>query len=130
MTDVQPLEGSRLVRSRAERNPESTSEGNASRDWTIKKLPSETIEVSREAARQHGMKINAWVSRALHEAASTPIRSDLDSGGEISSKVARLEKSIFDEIAQLKAQNADLAETVNSMSAILLKMYTSTKKSK
>ncbi len=126
MTNLQPIGDERRSPQKRTIRKASAQAAADSKDWTIKRLAPETIEITREAARLSGMKINAWVGKALQEAAATrdaPLAGDSAYDRD---NARELEKSILEEIAQLRAQNADLVETVNSISAILLKMYTST----
>ncbi|MDG2514444.1 hypothetical protein P7B04_17285 [Sphingobium yanoikuyae] len=69
------------------------------------------------------MKINAWVSKALATAASGDHRPDIANATQV--HTLQFDAHILEEIAKLRAQNEDLAQTINSMSAILLKMYVS-----
>jgi hypothetical protein len=94
-----------------------------SRQWTIKGLAPETVEVSRDAAKRSGMKLNAWVSRALANAAigadptnqvSTALNSNIPSD-----KI----EVIMEELLRLRAESEDMKNTVNSMSSILLKLF-------
>lgn len=122
MSNLQSLNVTRPQRSRSKRQSAAkiTNEGIGSKDWTIKGLPSETVDVTREAAKRSGMKINAWVSKALETAAlsePTPSAISQPQGDQRDSH-------ILDELAKLRSQNDDLVQTINSMSAILLKMYT------
>jgi hypothetical protein len=129
MSDVQPLEGKRRVRSRSgndRREATSSDHEGASRDWTIKSLPPETVDVSREAARRAGMKINAWVGKALEAAAANLSQPAQIARGEVrptEDEVVQLEYSILKEIHDLKAQNESLVQTVNGISSMLIKMY-------
>jgi hypothetical protein len=120
MPDVQPLEGKRRVRSKPKNVQSNTAA--VSRDWTIKSLAPETVEVTREAAKRSGMKINAWVGQALEAAASVPVSTRTRTHVS-DSEMVQLEHSILKEISDLKAQNANLVQTVNSISSMLLKMY-------
>jgi hypothetical protein len=124
MSDVQPLGAKRHVRStggHARRKKVDKVEN--ARDWTIKSLPPETVEISREAAKRSGMKINAWVGRALQSAAIGDPSETLTLGdGAV--QIVDLEHSILREIAALRLQNENLTQTVNSISSMLLKMYT------
>lgn len=125
MSDVQPLEGKRRVRSKGG-NLEKARSDNDTRDWTIKSLSPETVEVSREAARRSGMKINAWVGKALEAAAASEIPVGAMSGDTTNrndNEVIQLEQSILREISDLKAQNESLVQTVNGISSMLIKMY-------
>lgn len=100
---------------------------NTSKDWTIKSLSPEAIEVSRDAAKRSGMKINAWVGKALMSAATDPEAeknsSDDRRAEHTDREMVKLEHSILKEISDLKSQNESLTQTVNSISSMLLKMY-------
>jgi len=98
------------------------------RQWTIKGLNSQTVDVSREAAKRSGMKINAWISQALETAAAEilPDSADgedsddapmIDSHGQ-ESAVQHLQR----ELARLRADNEDMRKTVKLMNDILLKL--------
>jgi len=90
------------------------------RQWTIKGLPPETVEVSREAAKKSGMKLNSWVGMALQRAAESP--TSTSTGTSDTSKADEL-KLIKEELARIRAQGEALESTVNSISSILLKLY-------
>lgn len=129
MSDVQPLGATRRVRTTGgnARDKKNIGTENESKDWTIKSLSPEAIDVSREAAKRSGMKINAWVGRALMSAASEPAAvsgSTIPSGVRDDREMVKLEYSILKEISDLKTQNENLVQTVNSISSMLLKMYT------
>lgn len=125
MPDVQPLVAERRVRSKkgGAKNATHASIKNEARDWTIKSLSPETVEVSREAARKSGMKINAWVSKALESAATEPVVVTRGNRVSDDAEIMKLEQSILKEISDLKAQNESLVQIVNSISSTLLKMY-------
>ncbi|MFW2342042.1 hypothetical protein [Brevundimonas sp.] len=99
----------------------STTEGRAeeTRQWTIKGLPAETVEVSRDAARKSGMKLNSWIRQALETAAEV----------EQSTTPARLSKGtpqsdlevVEQELARVREKTAHLEATVNNLSSIMLK---------
>ena len=94
------------------------SNDSAPRQWTLKGMPTETVEVTRDAAKRSGMKLNAWVSKALEQAASSNVQHLSLSDGRSSEEFVAY---IKDEISQLRAQTEDMKNTVNSMSSILLK---------
>ncbi len=99
----------------------SHNQGSDCRQWTIKGLPSETVEVSREAAKRSGMKLNSWVGMALQKAAETPMPNK-EAALEVSKDVEL--RLIKEELARIRAQGEVLESTVNSISAILIKLYT------
>lgn len=90
------------------------------RQWTIKGLSPETVEVSREAAKKSGMKLNSWVGMALQRAAESPVGNAV--GISDASKADEL-RLIKEELARIRAQGEILESTVNSISSILLKLY-------
>lgn len=69
------------------------------------------------------MKINAWVGKALSSAAAGQPGGP-SSAQENAREIVNLEHSILKEIAELKAQNVHLTQTLNSISSMLIKMYT------
>jgi hypothetical protein len=122
MSNVQLAVAKRDGRQGGVRSGKAKPQAGNLRDWTIKSLPPETVEVSRDAARKSGMKINAWVGKALQNAADGTSASN--ASATATGEIVNLEHSILREIAELKEQNLNLTETVNSISAMLLKMYT------
>ena len=91
-----------------------------SRQWTIKGLDPSTIEVTRDAAKRSGMKLNSFVSQALAKAAA-------DAGPKKADPCA--DETAFDDLQLIKAeltkireQGQQLESTINSISAILLKI--------
>jgi len=99
--------------------PQASDSERESRQWTLKGLAPETVEVTRDAARRSGMKLNSFVSLALERAAS-----EVTSGK--ASKPAEPEPddlhAIKEELAKIRAQGEHLESTINSISAILLKL--------
>jgi len=91
-----------------------------SRQWTIKGLDPSTIEVTRDAAKRSGMKLNSFVSQALTKAAadtgSKAIEPCVDDLGSADLQV------IKSELAKIREQGQQLESTINSISAILLKL--------
>ena len=41
--------------------------------WTIKGIPTQTVDMTRQAARKRGMRIGMWVAEALHKAATAEL---------------------------------------------------------
>jgi hypothetical protein len=92
------------------------------RQWTLKGLAPEIVEVSREAAKRSGMRLNAWVSRALEQAAvpqsATPCQATSDTPTASSDMVQRIQE----EVLRLRAESTEMRKTVDTMSQILLKL--------
>ncbi len=57
--------------SEIERVPSKARSQEVGRQWTIKNLSPETVEVTRDAAKRSGMKINAFINQALERAVAT-----------------------------------------------------------
>ncbi|MEG3088015.1 hypothetical protein [Sphingomonas sp. PB4P5] len=94
-----------------------------SRQWTLKGLAPETVEVSRDAAKRSGMKLNAWVSRALSQAATGANNQPANGDSSANSREGdETIQRIQEELVRLRAQNEDMRNTVNTMSGILLKL--------
>jgi hypothetical protein len=103
--------------------PKGVERLESSRQWTLKGLAPETVEVSRDAAKRSGMKLNAWVSRALEQAATdfgTLPASEEKSEAVLPDSV--MIQHIKEELVRLRAQNEDMRNTVNTMSSVLLKL--------
>ena len=96
----------------------ATEKSQNSKDWTIKGLPADTVDVARDAAKESGMKINAWVAQVFEKAASSPIPEPRSVLGGSEGKHPNVES----EIAWLRTRNEELHETVRNLSAALAKM--------
>ena len=94
----------------------------APRQWTLKGLAPGTVEVSREAAKRSGMKLNAWVSRALEQAAGPDhptTEREVEPDAPVGSDAVQL---IQAELVRLRAESAEMRKTVETMTQILLKL--------
>ena len=90
----------------------------SSKDWTIKGLPADTVDIARDAAKESGMKINAWVAQVFeHAAHSGPPQAIRTANMKNSSAI-----NVDDEIAWLRSRNEELHETIRNLSAALAKM--------
>jgi hypothetical protein len=96
-----------------------------SRQWTIKGIAPEDVEISREAARRSGMKLNSWVGSALRRAAIAHEENEHQRLEEedVAARVAELESYVKAEFERLRAQTNQVSDTLNCLSALLLKMY-------
>lgn len=92
-----------------------------SRQWTLKGLAPETVEVTREAARRSGMKLNSFVSLALEKAAADVSNAEIIA----SSHEPRSDdlETIKSELARIRAQGEHLESTINSISSLLIKLW-------
>jgi hypothetical protein len=95
------------------------------RQWTIKGIPPEAVEISRDAARRSGMKLNSWVARALSTAAGAQraTAGAASEQGALSSQMVELEEYIKGELARLQEKADHLEGAMNSVCALMLKLY-------
>jgi hypothetical protein len=117
MTDLHPVGSNQSAGNNHNKKKDQSAE--LQQDWTIKSLPAETVQVTREAAKRSGMKINAWVSRALADAACDSINGNFS---QLTLRPESIENHILEEITKLREQNEALKQTIDSMSTILLKL--------
>lgn len=119
MPDLHAQETPRSAKKGQAGSPAKVSEDKGKqKDWTIKGLPVEAVDIARDSARASGMKINAWVSQAFTEAATggLPRRQEGDHA---------LHSGSFDmdfELRKLRVQNDELLQTINNLSAAIAKM--------
>ena len=106
------------TQSRQKRQTSDVREKANSKDWTIKGLRSEAVDIARDAAKESGMKINAWVAQVFEQAAQGSIPQPKFSAEMTDQSRPRVE----DEIAWLKARNDELHETIRNLSTALAKM--------
>ncbi|TCM19596.1 hypothetical protein EDF56_103239 [Novosphingobium sp. PhB165] len=116
MSDLQAVDITVVERGVPKQGTHGKSPERAHQDWTIKGLPTEAVSVAREAAKASGMKINAWVSHALTEAAQ-------DIGKKCHEGLAESSENEFAniEIKKLRERNEELIQTVNTLTALLAK---------
>lgn len=93
-----------------------------SKDWTIKALPADVVEQTRQEARRSGMKINAWVTNALRSAASPPRVHNSVTPRLSDDRIAEFEKGILEQLKNLQQRNEELTHTINSMSSMLIRI--------
>lgn len=95
------------------------------RQWTIKGLNNETVDVSREAARRSGMKLNAWISQALESAAHQSPSSEIlinESNRDLHAENENDVQNLKRELDQLRADNEAMKKTVKLINDIILKL--------
>jgi hypothetical protein len=66
-------EATRILGDQPDRGSDEDSTAEDKLQYTIKGIERRSIELMRDAARQEGMKIGAWVSRRLREAAEASL---------------------------------------------------------
>lgn len=101
-------------KTRLKKNPSNGSQ----KDWTIKGLPLESVEIARDAARDSGMKINAWVAQVFADAGKGKLPRRL----HVETESSGAEIDIDDELKILRIQNDKLVQTINNLSAAIAKM--------
>jgi hypothetical protein len=116
------------MREHVQRSPSKRKEGpdSVKIQYTLKGIEQETVTLMRDAAQQEGMKIGAWVSTRMKEAAMRALGSpEVDAGrnhalasthqssSETEERLRRIEEEIF-EIT--KAQRAILTNLVEMKS--------------
>lgn len=88
---------------------------NIKRGWTVKGVPASTIELVKEAARQRGMKIGAWVSEALHESAIAELddaTTQMKKGDLLLDKLDEIHKSIAQDRTEIIEHNKNLDQEI------------------
>jgi flagellar capping protein FliD len=95
------------------------------RQWTIKGIAPEAVEISREAARRNGMKLNSWVGAALKRAAASNDAGTylVDRDEDVAAKVADLQAYMETEFKRLHEQSAQMEQTINSLTSFLVRLY-------
>lgn len=99
------------------------------RQYTIKGIESETVSLIGSAARHEGMKVGAWVSARLREAARNALKDPTDTVNDMAalvSYVQRLEERQQIEQERLKAIQAGLAEVIRAQHSIMTRILNET----
>lgn len=98
--------------------PVHTNPGEELRAWTIRNVDGEVIRKSREAARQRGMKMGAWVAAQLRQAAER----ELQIGGGRGSEVGISElRSMVESIAASQIEEAERTKHIENEVSDMLK---------
>ena len=61
-----------------------------SKQWTIKNLDTKVVSKTKEAARQRGMKIGAWVETALNSAADDVLAGKHGGGNSLQRDISKI----------------------------------------
>lgn len=108
-------------------------DSNSKRQWTLKGIPPEAVEQTREAARRNGMKLNSWVTAALYRAVDegVPSMSSPDSPAneperhqrDVNERLQDIENYIKEEFDILRRRSQEIEESMRQINAFLIKMY-------
>lgn len=99
------------------------------RQYTLKGVESETVELMRSAAKHEGMKIGSWVSARLKEAANNALSEECDTVAHNASiqPQAESELKLFQVIESLQRSNSEqrnmILEMNNNMSTLLERQF-------
>lgn len=105
----------------------TANDATARKQWTLKGIPPQAVDQTREAARRSGMKLNSWVTQALltaiHEADSMPTPMSPRSPAELESRIEELEAYIKESMADLQRRSEEVENSLKAINAVLIKMY-------
>jgi hypothetical protein len=76
-------------------------DGTGRRQYTLKGVEAETINMMRDAARKDGMKIGAWVSSRMREAAFRSLNDEVQTDGDGNVSTAVVEPQLLKMIEAL-----------------------------
>ncbi len=121
--DVAAIEGAAHDR-RHERSGEQSAE--LRRQYTIKGIENETLDLMRTAARKQGMRVGAWVSARLREAADRALHGE-DSKWknemvELRDHIRRIEESQKEEAQRLRAIQDELSGMIRAQHCIMTRI--------
>jgi hypothetical protein len=93
------------------------------RQYTIKGIDAHTVDMVRSAAQKEGMKVGAWVSSRIEEAASRAL------SGEDKIDVSDLKKAVeviglkqAEELDKIRSMHATLVDIVMTQNKMMSKM--------
>lgn len=96
------------------------------RQYTIKGIENETVNLMRTAARKQGMRVGAWVSARLREAADRALQGE-DSKWkvemvELRDHIRRIEDSQREEAERLRAIQDELSGMIRAQHTIMTRI--------
>jgi hypothetical protein len=94
------------------------------RQWTLKGIEEPVIDAVRCAAKNRGMKVNAWVNLVLRVAAENPgiIEQQVVTAAELPERIQEIESTMKVEFERLSAQNDQFRDLISSVNAALVKI--------
>jgi len=96
------------------------------RQYTIKGIETETVELMRTAARKQGMKVGAWISTRLREAASRALAGESETPknelSELREYIRRIEQNQHEERERLRAIQDELNGMLKTQNSIMSKI--------
>ena len=104
----------------------------AKRQYTLKGVEAEAVELMRAAADREGMKIGAWVSMRLREAANRALAAEEEAGFPDAESCPHLSQSVdmalgasalphlLERVSELEAELRELARTQRAIMTRLL----------
>lgn len=101
-------------------NPDNGSA--ATRQYTIKGIDAETLERMRLAARKQGMKVGAWLSARIREAADQAIAEEGTAREQLATlreHIARIEKNQEQEQCRLVVIQTELSELMRAQHSMM-----------
>jgi hypothetical protein len=111
---------------RAEDKPEFEGHEivDSKRQYTIKGIETETLDLMRTAAKKQGMKVGAWVSARLREAAKKALEDDNEQDGfaELRDHIRRVEENQIQERENLRTIQDELNGVLRTQNNIMSKI--------
>jgi len=106
-------------------------ESGGTRQWTLKGIPENAVDLSREAAKRSGMKLNSWVTAALQRAAESDPRQDEDAtSSELAERMDIIERylrfeseRLHEQLRSIEVAQQSLEAAVKNVNTFLVKMY-------
>jgi hypothetical protein len=94
--------------------------------YTIKGIETETLDLMRTAARKQGMKVGAWVSARLREAANKALAGQADAASdelvELREHIRRIEENQLQERESLRLIQEELSGMLRAQNSIMSKI--------
>jgi hypothetical protein len=91
--------------------------------YTIKGIETETVELMRSAAKKQGMKVGAWVSTRLRDAARKALADESETSGEelaqLRDYILRIENNQQEERTRLREIQDELNGMLRTQNAIM-----------
>ncbi len=120
--DVAATEGA--AHDRQEMSGEKSAE--LRRQYTIKGIENETVDRMRTAARKQGMRVGAWVSTRLREAADRALQGEESTSKtemvELRDHIRRIEESQKEESQRLRAIQDELSGMIRAQHTIMTRI--------